>query len=277
MFVVPSFFGFQYAGKPDPDYLAFYARVVAAGGSLTTTEQSATNQLVVNLKGYSLWTKMKAIYPMVGGGTGTTAARQAACSQNLVSSSFTGAYSSGWTFASTGVTPNGTSAFMDTSLVPSLVDSLNFAMGVYMRTNTGAGSPFAMHLGSTNGTVTYQLAPRWTGFGNVTNLTIGQGANEINSAPGPNGTGFYQGSRTSSTAISSRKNNTSLGNNTVLTLANNTTFPMFIGARNSSGSASFFNNDENNFVYFSSGLTNLEMDNFYTAVQAFNTTLSRQV
>jgi hypothetical protein len=55
---------------------------------------------------------MKAIYPMVG-------ASAAACAQNLKSSSFTGTFSSGWTFASTGVTPNGTSAYMDTTFLPS--------------------------------------------------------------------------------------------------------------------------------------------------------------
>jgi hypothetical protein len=32
--------------------------------------------------------------------------------------SFTGTFTSGWTFASTGVTPNGTSAYMDTNLIP---------------------------------------------------------------------------------------------------------------------------------------------------------------
>ena len=50
---------------------------------------------------------MKAIYPMVG-------ASAAACAQNLKSSSFTGTFTSGWTFASSGVTPNGTSAYFNT-------------------------------------------------------------------------------------------------------------------------------------------------------------------
>ena len=35
--------------QKDADYLAFYNRVVTAGGSLTTTEQSATEQLVKDL------------------------------------------------------------------------------------------------------------------------------------------------------------------------------------------------------------------------------------
>jgi hypothetical protein len=67
----------------DSDAQAFFDRVTTASGSLSTTEQAAVNQLVLDLKANSIWTPMKAIYPMVG-------ASAAACAQNLKSSSFTG-------------------------------------------------------------------------------------------------------------------------------------------------------------------------------------------
>ena len=79
-------------GAFDSDAQAYFDRVSTAGGTLSTTEKNAVNQLVIDLKANSLWTPMKAIYPMVG-------ASAAACAQNLKSSSFTGAFSSGWTFA----------------------------------------------------------------------------------------------------------------------------------------------------------------------------------
>jgi PKD repeat protein len=47
----------------DPDALAFFL----AAGITNSTEQSAVNQLVVDLKANSLWTNMNAIYPFVGG------------------------------------------------------------------------------------------------------------------------------------------------------------------------------------------------------------------
>jgi len=47
----------------DPDAQAF----ITAAGITNPTQQSAINTLVVNLKGYSIWTKFKAIYPVVGG------------------------------------------------------------------------------------------------------------------------------------------------------------------------------------------------------------------
>jgi hypothetical protein len=69
----------------DSDAQAFFDRVTTAGGSLSTTEQDAVNTLVVQMKADGIWTKMKAVYPMVG-------ASAAACAQNLKSSSFTGSF-----------------------------------------------------------------------------------------------------------------------------------------------------------------------------------------
>ena len=95
----------------DGDVAAFFARVTTAGGTLNSTEQSAISTLVSNLKANGLWTKMKAIYPMVGGAGANPAA---ACAQNLKSSSFTATFHGGWTFASTGVKPNGSNGYMST-------------------------------------------------------------------------------------------------------------------------------------------------------------------
>lgn len=51
------------SGTPvDPDAQAF----ITAASITDPTQQSAINQLVVDLKGYNVWTKMKAIYPFVG-------------------------------------------------------------------------------------------------------------------------------------------------------------------------------------------------------------------
>ena len=122
-------------GGFDPDAQAFFDRVTTAGGTLTTTEKNATNQLVLDMKSAGIWSSMKAIYPMVG-------ASAAACAQNLKSSSFTGTFSSGWTFASTGVTGNGTSAYMDTSLIPSTSLSASSVIIFYGSLNTKMVPPF---------------------------------------------------------------------------------------------------------------------------------------
>ena len=51
----------------DADAQAF----ITAAGITDSTQQSAIDTLVKQLKGYGIWSKMKAVYPFVGG-TATT-------------------------------------------------------------------------------------------------------------------------------------------------------------------------------------------------------------
>lgn len=64
MFVPIGFF--QSLGY-DADAQAFFTSVEGGGDILTDAQKDAVNQLVLDLKGYSLWTSMVAIYPYVGG------------------------------------------------------------------------------------------------------------------------------------------------------------------------------------------------------------------
>ena len=110
----------------DPDAQAF----ITAAGITNPTQQGAINTLVVALKGYSIWTKFKAIYPIVGG----------VASSHAVNLKTPGTYNlsftTGWTHSSTGMTPNGTSAYADTGLNDNTVLSLNSAhILFYSRTN----------------------------------------------------------------------------------------------------------------------------------------------
>jgi hypothetical protein len=246
----------------DPDWLAYYNRVIAAGGSLSTTEQNATKTLVADLKSAGIWSAMKAIYPMVG-------ASAAACAQNLKSSSFTGTFTSGWTFASTGVTPNGTSAYMNTGLQGQQVSNTTNSISIYMRaapttipnfTYCGFydGSRYTI-LGSTEGTNTYYTSYA-SSFGGVT-ITR---------------TGLLSGNYLSGTNKIFR-NGVVQRTLTVSNTASTTTLPFYVGCFNNNGTASQFINTEFALASIGDGLTDTEASNFYTAVQTFQTTLSRQV
>ena len=247
----------------DADAVAFFNRVTTAGGSLSLTEKAAVNQLVLDLKANSLWTPMKAIYPMVG-------ASAAACAQNLKSSSFTGTFTSGWTFASTGVTPNGTSAYMDTTLLPSaslLLDSVSISF--YSRTNTQGN----IQMGSNDNTG-YLLQQMFSSTQMYSQLN-GAGSSFID-APVTQWQGLFTTSRTSSTSVSAYKNGVNIKTDTKSS-SNQPTFICYIGARNNNGSSGNFDSKECAFASIGDGLTDTQASNFYTAVQAFQTTLSRQV
>ena len=116
----------------DSDAQAFFDRVTTAGGTLTTTEQNATNQLVLDMKSAGIWTAMRAVYPMVG-------ASAAACAQNLKSSSFTGTFNGGWTFASTGVKPDGSTGYMSTGANASQFTANSQHFSNYSRQLTDTG------------------------------------------------------------------------------------------------------------------------------------------
>ena len=242
----------------DADWLAYYNRVIAAGGSLTTTEQNATKTLVADLKANGLWTPMKAIYPMVG-------ASAAACAQNLKSASFTGSFTSGWTFASTGVTPNGTSAYLDTNLNQSThITNTSQHISFYSRTDWISGNPGEIGIATS---ATFLLLR--SGF--YSNQCDSNFANTAQ-----NTKGFYLGSRTSSILRRGFYNGAQVHEVTDTPNATSS-LNYYIGALNNNGVAGFFSPKECAFASIGDGLTNTNVSNFYTAVQAFQTTLSRQV
>jgi hypothetical protein len=252
-------------GQIDADALAFFQRVSDATGTLSLTEKQAVNQLVLDLKANSLWTKMKAIYPMVG-------ASAAACAQNLKSSSFTGTFTStGWTFASTGVTPNGTSAYMNTAFKPSTGFNSNDDISFGYYNNENMTSPSTSMGSSDSG-----LA---NGVYLITNVA-GSSYNRLASNTsqvysGTFTTGLYSLSRIVSTEFSYYKNN-SLLNTAAITSVGRSSSDFYIGAVNLTSGVEY-ERGRCAYAFIGDGLTATQISDNYTAVQAFQTTLSRKV
>jgi hypothetical protein len=250
-------------GQFDADAVAFFDRVTTAGGTLSLTEKNAVNTLVIQMKTDGIWTKMKAIYPMVG-------ASAAACSQNLKSSSFTGTFTSGWTFASTGATPNGTSAYMNTNLIPSTSLSLNsVSHSVYCRT---AALGLMGGVNISGGGFLIINNPTATNFTTQLN-TIGADFIDVTVS---NITGLILGNRTTSTVVNGWRNGVKLltDSKDSFALPN---LNYYIGARNNNGSASNFDSKQYAFYQIGDGLTDDEALDFYNAVNDFQVALNRNV
>ena len=247
----------------DADAAAFFNRVTTAGGTLSTTEKQAVNQLVLDLKANSLWTPMKAIYPMVG-------ASAAACSRNLKADDFNGTFSSGWTFASTGVTGNGTSDYMNTNLLPSTQLTLNSShLSFYSRTLSNG---VEVEMGNDDGANGSIIEIRTAG---ISYYRINSGGTYI-SYTDSDSRAFYMANRTASNVINGWRNSTKVATGTVSSSAL-PTINIFLGAWNNNGVPSFYTTKECAFASIGDGLTDTQASNFYTAVQAFQTTLSRNV
>ena len=260
----------------DADAQAFFDRVTTAGGSLTNTEKTAVNTLVIALKANSLWTPMKAIYPMVG-------ASAAACAQNLKSASFSGTFFGGVTYASTGVTGNGTTGYFDTLLAPSgNLTNNSTHISYYSRTDNNAAAVDGVDIGVTGllanaylpveffrSRTTDQMQTALYNYGSPTFLT----------ATNTNSLGFFVGNRTSNVVVNSWKNGTKLGTNTNTETQNITTVTQnfYLSALNLDGAAVQFSIRQCAFASIGDGLDDTQAGNLYTRVQAFQTALSRQV
>jgi hypothetical protein len=216
----------------DADAAAFFSRVYTAGGALSYTEVSATETLVADLKANSLWTPMKAVYPMVG-------ASAAACAQNLKSSSFTGTFTAtGWDFASTGATPDGFSAYMDTGLIPNTSLTLTSGhMSFYSRTNNNTG---VYDMAAVGGSTEQNLITRYSN--NSFYACYGNTAQVLSTA-NTSSLGLFVTNRNSATNTTAYKNGSLVMNAAQTSLLS--TSNIFIGAAGSGSTVDWIWNKGN--------------------------------
>jgi hypothetical protein len=264
MIINPYAFGVSY----DPDALAF----ITATGITDNTQKLAINQLVIDLKGYGLWTKCFAIYPFVGG-TATTH------KYNLKNPADTNAafrlvFFGGWTHSNTGATGsvNGYANTYNNPSINLIQDSTH--VSYYSRTNpvTISGADLGVRGAAGLGGIT--IISRYTGnlsyykvnSANATDLTF---ANIISE-------GFFMSNRTASNVVNGWKNNTKVITGTTASngLANQN---IVLNAFNDNGSIQLYSPREVAFSTIGNGLNDTESLYLYTAIQTFQTTLGRQV
>lgn len=246
----------------DPDANAF----IYAAGLTDATQKNAINQLVVDLKAYGIWSKMKAIYPMVGGTADTHKwnLKDARDTDNAFRLSFLG----GWTHSSTGAKPNGTNAYADTFLTPSTSLSTSSShFSKYNRDNDLSGNKIDGTIDNPN----FFQQNYSAGNGIIGDLA------SIVTYTQTDTKGLFTITRTSNNVVKVFKNNLQQGSTNTTTTSTLPAFKVYLGARNDNNTASFFNSYECAFATIGDGLTDTEVSDLYTAVNDFQTTLSRNV
>ena len=249
----------------DPDAQAF----ITAAAITDPTQQSAINQLVVDLKGYGVWTKMKALYPFVGG----TASQH---KFNLkdprdLDAAFRMVFNGGWTHSANGALPNGVNGYADTKLnaftLPLNQNSTSFS--AYSRTQTAPSNQ--MIIGTVFG--------GFTGMSFIQcNVTGGAGATGIGvyststGVVNNNTTGLFVASRNASNNFIAQIR----GNQTTLNFSSAQPYnqSFYIGG---STFNSVYDNKQVAFAHIGDGLNSTELTNLNTAVQTFQTTLGRSI
>jgi hypothetical protein len=260
----------------DADAQAF----VTNAAIVDQVEANAVNKLVIDMKAAGVWTKMKAIYPMVGG-TAATHKFNLKDPRDL-DAAFRLVFNGGWTHSANGALPNGINAFANTFLNSQTNLTFNNKhLSFYSRLNTATGNKtdlgcfpsaflpiLTLSIKRTETAVNDRFVPLMYSFNSP---------DAINTA-NADSRGLFMASRTASNSFKGYKNGVQLGS--TVTTNSQTSAPnlnIYIGAANANNSSSGFSDRECAFSSIGDGLTDTEAANLYTAVQNFQTTLNRQV
>lgn len=260
----------------DADALAF----ITAASITDNTQKTAVNTLVTDLKNANIWTKMKALYPFVGGNA--TSHKYNLKDPRDLDAAFRLTFSGGWTHSSTGALPNGINSYSDTFVQPSAHQTDYTAhLSIYSRTSASALTSVAGH-GISDSAIkcSYMIIRR--GLDNIHGGAVWEDGsyNAVGVSSSPNGQGFHVLSRTSLSLLNFYKNNTLLYTNTsTVPTPTLSTSKYFLSAINGVGSPTIntYDNKELSFASIGAGLDSTESTALYNAVNTFNTTLNRQV
>jgi len=255
----------------DADALAFFT----AAGITDTTQKSAINTLVTDLKTANIWTKMKALYPFVGG----TAAQHRFNLKDprTVDAAFYLDFLGGGTHSANGYQPNGSTAYADTKLLPINVLGLNSThISYYSRTQTTEDNK--TEIGCSSNENELPIMQMYIRRSNAVYSDQYDHTNNRIIASNTNTTGLFLATRTSNVLHKVYRNSTLLGTDTNTSTQN--VLPgtkMTIAAYNTHANIVRFSSKESAFASIGDGLTDGELTAFYTAVQSYQTTLNRQV
>jgi hypothetical protein len=242
------------ASCPDYDAELF----ITVTGITDATEQGAIRTLVSDLKTSGLWEKMAAVYPFVGG----TATRHSYNLRNI--GIFQISFSGGWTHDSNGITGNGTNSIANIGVQTGSIHQVQGgSFSIYNRTNN-AGAYYDV----ANTASGEFISLKWTDD----NIYINAGSAVYNPINNPDPTGLWL-MEWNATNIRAYRNGTLFQDRTktvssIQIASNYFISPTFNPSNRNYAFAAFFNK-----VLLSS----TEITDFYTIVQAFQTTLGRQV
>jgi hypothetical protein len=244
------------------------AQLFLNAANITSFQQaSAVNKLVVDLKAAGVWTKMKAIYPFVGGSA--TSHKWNLKDPRDLDAAYRLVFNGGWTHTGTGALPNGSNGYADTKLKPTDMVQNSAHMSTYLRTqldngvDMGCSTNYYFFISANQGASQPPRGPLNLYSFSYTGLNLPTQA-------------FYLASRTDSTTNKLYRN-TSIISNQTNTSSVPEAYNIYLGAGNRNNSIWQPSAREQAFSSIGDGLTDAEVTALYTAVQTYQTSLGRQV
>jgi len=256
-------------GCPSTNYLADAQRFIDSSGITDVTEIAAVKQLVKDLQNSCLWSKMFAVYPMVGRSASS-------CKLNLIdprdlNTSYRLVFHGGLTFDSTGMTGNGVNGYADPSFTGQNFDSLMYgSYGIYLSKNLDEHT-CAMGMRVEVSSNAISLAPR------ISNTAYCSFTSNQIASTNTDSRGIYIATRTSRTSSKTFKNNSVLAtHNTFINSGSGYFKSLVLLARSEDNNTrGYFSNNTCGFAFFGAGLSDAESATMYTIINTFITTLGR--
>lgn len=227
------------------------------------TQKNAINTLVTDFKTASIWTKMKAIYPFVGG---TASSHKFNLKDPLdLDVAYRLQFVNGWTHSATGALPSGTDAYAKTFLIP---------VSAFASSNSVGVSNYQIDPNNGSGEGCYSSGARFL-YGATTSF-IDVRINTDATAPtsisySSNGKGLFTVVKNGTANVQNYRNGVFIASTAKVTATVDK--ELYIGARNANGTADGFNAVEKRFESYHDGLNSTDITNLYTAVQAFQVAL----
>jgi hypothetical protein len=249
------------------------AQVFITAASITdATQQSAINVLVKSLKSANIWTKMKAIYPFVGG-TASSHKFNLKDPRDL-DAAYRLVFAGGGTHSINGYQLNGSNSWGDTKFIPSThwTTAGKSSFGLYSRTTSTLYGKYAMGSYESPGFIQLQLTDGSTSWAQ-NNVTWAQTSPIVANA---DKRGFFQSARNNSTTTHLYSINGTVYSGSS-TYSGRSPLSIYIGSVNFFNASNHVENVQVAYAYIGEDLSETDLNNHYNIVQTYQTTLTRQI
>lgn len=245
----------------DADAQAYFTANTAI---TSTADKNAINTFYLGLKSDGIYTKIKAMYLPIWGSA-------ASCKWNLVNpldtdAAFRLTFSTGFTYSSSGITGNGTSAYINTYFNMNGYRDSNHGI-VYVQTNQDAGVNEYGAATAVNVSV-FTTSVRNGGLCYTQNHVNNSNVNYSNT----NGSGLYVNKRESSTGGFKTFRNGVLKATDTNSIGNQIPYNIYLFARNVADiSIIAYSSNKDSFFCFGNGLTDTEVTNISSRINTLMT------
>lgn len=255
-----------------PSVFAYIASQRSIGYAMTRVEVDAINELVWNLEGCGLWTKMDLIYPFIGDSLNAMQWNLKNTSQyniTFTGTAFTTSTANGLAKTTTASTSYGTIAFNVRNLLSGSSNHISTYIGT---SQAGIITPFGSY-----GGIQTEIFRTFSGSGtNQFGVQLGGGTGGL-SLVATASTGYIIGSRTSLSNASMYIGGIRRVNNTTTVPSTNLPNTANIGVGMSVSGQAYPSTQAIRFATIGSGLTDIDARNLSIIVQIYQTALGRQV